>query len=56
MRLVPDNAVPKALRAVYLENALATAFQAPLGSFLGGIIGWRGVFWSLVPLGAITIL
>jgi len=39
-----------------MGNALATAFAAPTGSYLGGIIGWRGVFWALVPLGAITML
>ena len=56
MRLVPEDAVPKALGAVYMGNALATALAAPIGSYLGGIIGWRGVFWALVPLGAITML
>ena len=56
MRIVPEDAVPKALGAVYMGNALATAFAAPIGSYLGGIIGWRGVFWALAPLGAITML
>ena len=55
MRLVPAESVPKALGAVYMGNALATAFAAPVGSYLGGIIGWRGVFWALVPLCAITM-
>jgi predicted MFS family arabinose efflux permease len=56
MQLVPEEAVPKALGAVYMGNALATAFAAPAGSYLGGIIGWRGVFWALVPLSALTLL
>ncbi|HEY5214849.1 MAG TPA: MFS transporter [Acidobacteriaceae bacterium] len=56
MRLVSEDAVTKALGAVYMGNALATGFAAPIGSYLGGIIGWRGVFWALVPLGAITML
>jgi predicted MFS family arabinose efflux permease len=56
MRLVSEDAVPKALGTVYMGNALATAFAAPIGSYLGGIIGWRGVFWALVPLGAITMI
>ena len=47
MRLVPDDVVPKALGMVYMGNAVATAFAAPLGSFLGDIVGWRGVFWGL---------
>jgi predicted MFS family arabinose efflux permease len=50
MRLVPENVVPKALAMVYTGNAVATAFAAPMGSFFGDIIGWRGVFWALVPV------
>lgn len=56
MRLVPPNAVPKALGAVYMGNAVATALAAPIGSYLGGIIGWRGVFWVLVPFGLATMI
>jgi len=56
MRLVPEEQVPKALGVVYMGNALATAFAAPLGSYLGGLIGWRGVFWALAPLGAVTMI
>lgn len=50
MRLVPAESVPKALGAMYTGNAVATTFAAPIGSYLGYIIGWRGVFWGLVPL------
>ena len=50
MRLVPEQSVPKAFGLVYTGNAVATAFAAPVGSYLGGIIGWRGVFWGLVPV------
>ena len=50
MRLVPEESVPKALGIVYTGNAVATAFAAPIGSYLGGIIGWRGVFWVLAPI------
>jgi predicted MFS family arabinose efflux permease len=50
MRLVPQGSVPKAMGILYMGNALATAFAAPLGSYLGEVIGWRGVFWLLVPL------
>lgn len=50
MRIVPDQSVPKALGVVYVGNAVATAFAAPIGSYLGSVIGWRGVFWALVPI------
>jgi predicted MFS family arabinose efflux permease len=50
MRLVPEQSVPKALGVVYMGNAVATAFAAPIGSYLGGVIGWRGVFWAMVPI------
>nr|WP_089400026.1 MFS transporter [Noviherbaspirillum humi] len=50
MRLVPPRSVPKALAIFNGGNALATVVAAPLGSYLGGIIGWRGAFFCLVPL------
>jgi predicted MFS family arabinose efflux permease len=50
MRLVPPDKVPKALSILNGGNALATVIGAPLGSFLGGMIGWRGAFFCVVPL------
>jgi predicted MFS family arabinose efflux permease len=50
LRLVPKGSVPRAMGILYMGNAVATAFAAPLGSYLGEVIGWRGVFWLLVPL------
>src|SRR4051794_38642226 len=54
MRLVPEAQVPRALGMLNGGNALATTVAAPLGSFLGQYIGWRGAFFSLVPLAALT--
>jgi predicted MFS family arabinose efflux permease len=56
MRLVPEDAVPKALGIIYTGNAVATAFAAPIGSYFGGIIGWRGVFWAMTPIAVATLL
>jgi predicted MFS family arabinose efflux permease len=56
MRLVPEKSVPKALATVYIGNAVATAFAAPIGSYLGGMIGWRGVFWALTPIVAANLI
>ncbi|WP_454669484.1 MFS transporter [Achromobacter kerstersii] len=54
MRLVPPSQVPKALAIFNGGNALATVIAAPLGSYLGSIIGWRGAFFALVPLALIA--
>ena len=54
MRLVPSHDVPKALAIFNGGNALATVIAAPLGSFLGSLIGWRGAFFCLVPVAAIV--
>lgn len=56
MRLVPEESVPKALGIVCTGNAVATAFAAPIGSYLGGIIGWRGVFWALAPITVVNLV
>jgi predicted MFS family arabinose efflux permease len=55
MRLVPEEAVPRALALLNGGNALATTIAAPLGSFLGQYIGWRGAFFCVVPLAALTL-
>lgn len=56
MRLVPKNEVARALALMYGGQAIASAFAAPLGSYLGGIFGWREVFWALVPIVALNLL
>jgi predicted MFS family arabinose efflux permease len=56
MRLVPKESVPKALAIVNGGNALATVIAAPLGSFLGSIVGWRGAFFAIVPVAAAVLL
>ncbi|WP_353557622.1 MFS transporter [Paraburkholderia terrae] len=56
MRLVPEESLPKALGILYTGNAVATSFAAPIGSYLGSVIGWRGVFWALAPIVAINLV
>lgn len=56
MRLVPAGEVPKALAMMFAGQASAVAFAAPIGSYLGEIIGWRGVFWILVPIALINLI
>lgn len=50
MRLVPASRVPRALAIFNGGNALATVVAAPLGSYLGALIGWRGAFFCLAPV------
>nr|WP_307729870.1 MFS transporter [Duganella sp. sic0402] len=54
MRLVPAAQVPRALAILNGGNALATVVAAPLGSFLGAVVGWRGAFFCVVPMAAIA--
>ncbi|RYG34944.1 MAG: MFS transporter [Burkholderiales bacterium] len=56
MRLVPARDVPKGLAILNGGNALATTIAAPLGSFMGQFIGWRGAFFAVVPLAVITLI
>ena len=50
IRLVPQHQVARALAIFNGGNALATVVAAPLGSYLGATIGWRGAFLCLVPV------
>ncbi|NUY42610.1 MFS transporter [Pantoea brenneri] len=56
MRLVPRHAVAKGLALINGGNALAATVAAPLGSFLGQYIGWRGVFFMVVPLAILAFI
>ncbi len=55
MRLVPPQDVPRALAVLNGGNALATVVAAPLGSYLGAIVGWRGAFFCLIPVAALAL-
>lgn len=55
MRLVPVQKVPRALAILNGGNALATVVAAPLGSYLGAIIGWRGAFFCLIPVAILAL-
>lgn len=54
MRLVPPRQIPRALAIFNGGNALATVIAAPLGSYLGSVMGWRGAFFCLVPVAMIA--
>lgn len=56
IRLVPPEKVPKALAIFNGGNAMATVIAAPLGSYLGSIVGWRGAFLAIIPIALITLM
>lgn len=56
MRLVPPHHVSRALAIFNGGNALATVVAAPLGSYLGATIGWRGAFLCLVPVAVVAFI
>ena len=56
MRLVPAHQVSRALAVFNGGNALATVLAAPLGSYVGSVIGWRGAFLCLVPVALLALV
>lgn len=56
MRLVPSDQVPRALSIVFSGISLATIIAAPLGSYLGGLIGWRNIFMLTAGLGGLALI
>lgn len=56
MRLVPEPLVPRALSMIFSGVSAATILAAPVGSYLGEIIGWRNVFLITLVLGVVTLV
>ncbi|MCU7647080.1 MFS transporter [Pseudomonas piscis] len=56
MRLVPARAVPRALSIIFSGIAVGTVVSVPLGSYLGGLHGWRSAFIAAAAVGMLTLL
>jgi len=56
MRLVPEKDVPKALSIVFGAVSIATVVAAPLGSYFGGMLGWRNMFLVAAGLGGVSLV
>ncbi|OEZ64655.1 purine ribonucleoside efflux pump NepI [Janthinobacterium sp. HH103] len=56
MRLVPAMLVPRALSIIFSGIAVGTVVSVPLGSYLGGIYGWRSAFIAAAAVGGLTLL
>ena len=56
IRLVPAADVPKALGLIHGGASLSAVLAAPLGSFIGNIIGWRNTFLLAAIVGVIAFI
>lgn len=56
MRLVPEALVPRALSIIFSGVSAATILAAPVGSYLGDILGWRSIFLMAAALGVMTLI
>jgi predicted MFS family arabinose efflux permease len=55
-RLASKADLPKTIALLQGGTAFAIVIAAPLGSFLGGLIGWRGTFLMTVPIGLAALV
>ncbi len=56
MRLVPLDLLPRALSIIFSGVAVGTVVAVPLGSYMGGLFGWRSAFIASAALGGITLI
>ncbi|MDY0835517.1 MFS transporter [Pseudomonas sp. SED1] len=56
MRLVPAALLPRALSIIFSGIAVGTVVAVPLGSFLGGLYGWRSAFLAAAAVGGVTLV
>lgn len=56
MRLVPPSALPKAMSLIFTGVSIATVSAAPIGAYVGNLMGWRVVFWIAALVGVATLL
>ena len=54
IRLVPPAMVPRALSIVFGGVSVGMVTAVPLGTYLGGSIGWRGIFLGTTVLALIA--
>jgi predicted MFS family arabinose efflux permease len=56
MRLVPATLVPRALSIIFGGGTIASVAAVPIGSYLGSIVGWRGVFLGVATLALLALV
>jgi len=55
-RLASGVDLPRAIALLQSGTAMAIVTAAPVGSFLGGLIGWRATFLITVPIGILALI
>lgn len=55
-RLAAGPDLPKAIALLQGGTAFAFVIAAPVGSFLGSMIGWRGTFFVTIPIGLAALI
>ncbi len=56
MRLVPAEALPRAISLVFSGVSIATVSAAPIGAYLGNLWGWRNVFLLASGVGIVVLI
>ena len=56
MRLVPEVFIPKAFSIIFGAGSIASAIAAPLGSYLGNVMGWRDTFLIAAAVGVVALI
>jgi predicted MFS family arabinose efflux permease len=56
MRLVPTSFIPRAMSIIFTGVSVATVSAAPVGAYLGDLIGWRAVFAIAAAIGLLVLI
>ena len=54
--LAPPALRGRALALVFVGIPIATVLGVPLGTWIGGALGWRAAFWLVVALSAVALM
>jgi predicted MFS family arabinose efflux permease len=56
MRLVPPAVLPRAMSIILAGVSVATVCAAPVGAYLGDLLGWRATFLMAAIIGVLTLV
>ncbi|MET4682095.1 MFS transporter [Brevundimonas faecalis] len=56
MRLVPMSVLGRAMAIVFTGVTMATVLAAPVGAYIGDLLGWRTAFWLAGGVGLAALL